>query len=74
VIFCGGSGGVGASTAVAAAGNDDVDVLMLKALSLALTSTVIRTLRNTFAVIRNGSITEVRDMRRSLLHISVVLF
>lgn len=69
MIFCGGgSGGVGAATAVASAaaggggGYDDYDgdddVLMLKALSLALTSAVIRVLRNTFAVIRNGSITE----------------
>lgn len=67
MIFCGGGGrgGVGAATAVAAGGgdgvnddDDNVDVLMLKALSFALTSAVIRVLRNTFGVIRNGSITE----------------
>jgi hypothetical protein len=63
-MFCGGgSGGVGAATAVAAAaagggGGGGGGVLMLKALSLALTSAVIRVLRNTSAVIRNGSITE----------------
>jgi len=35
---------------------------MLKALSFALTSAVIRVLWNTFAVIRNGSLTEEFDV------------